>query len=312
MKYRNLFFIFIIAIFLIVSGCATTTPLIKASERGDSLAVQKLLNEGANINEPDSSGYTPLVYAIWSGKTETVKVLINKGADINKRDKTGYTPLLWASKYGYLDIAKLLIDGGADINAKDKNGSTPLMLASSGGYLDIAKLLIDKGADVNAQDKTGLTALHNIAQSYSDNNTVMLIEYLLSKNASINVKDVNGWTPLRYAINLQNIDMAATLRKKTNWEEEIKDLSFDEALRSPSTYKPEQNMFDVPTGKERAYKMAITDCNLMTITGKYGLLITTGPLGYVAGLAYDAATVPKKFQNCMEKMGFECKNNCSK
>jgi hypothetical protein len=50
----------------------------------------------------------------------------------------------------------------------------------------------------------------------------------------------------------------------------------------------------------------------MSIIGKTGLLIAGGPVGYLAGMAFDAATVPKKFQNCMEKMGFECKNKCSK
>ena len=54
MKHRHLLYASLIAIFIVLSGCATTTPLINASAYGDSSAVQKLIKEGANINEPDS------------------------------------------------------------------------------------------------------------------------------------------------------------------------------------------------------------------------------------------------------------------
>jgi hypothetical protein len=146
MKHSNLFFAFIIAIFLFVTGCASTTPLIKASANGDSLAVQKLINEGANINEPDSKGYTPMMHAVLSGNIETVKTLLNKGADINARDKeSGNTAVLWALSYGYFDIAKLLIEKGADINVKSPEGETVLDLALSSTQGNIVDDLIKVG-----------------------------------------------------------------------------------------------------------------------------------------------------------------------
>lgn len=140
----------------------------------------------------------------------------------------------------------------------------------------------------------------------------MVAEYLLNKNASINIKDANGWTALRYAIYHRNIDVVATIRKKTNWVGEIETLTMGEALKNPSSYKPEQDMFNVTVGREQAYKIAVNECNLLVIPDRTGLVLATGPFGYVAGLAIDAAIVPKKFQSCMAKMGFECKNNCSK
>jgi hypothetical protein len=308
MKHRNIIFAFMIAIFLIVSGCAAKTPLIKASASGDSSAVQKLINEGSNVNEPDGNGYTPLIHAVWSQNIETVKVLLNKGADINAKDKGGYTPLLWASSYSYLDIAKLLIDKGADVNAKDSFGNTALMSASIPA---IAKILIDKGADVNAQNKTGLTALHNIVGFY-DNNNIVIAEYLLNKNASANLKDENGQTALRYAISSKNIDMVALIRRKTNSIEETESLYMNDALGKPSHYNPEKGMFDVPADKEQAYKLAVYDCNLMVTFDKGVLTIITGPVGYLGSMAADAIMIKGKFQKCMAKMGFECKNNCSK
>jgi len=149
MKQSNLSVAFIIAIFLIVTSCASTTPLIKASADGDSLAVQKLIKDGANINEPDSKGYTPLIYAVSSGNIETVKTLLNKGADINDRDKeNSNTPVLWALNYGYFDIAKLLINRGADINMKSPEGENVLDLALSSAQGDIVDNLI-KARNIN-------------------------------------------------------------------------------------------------------------------------------------------------------------------
>ncbi|MGB5218472.1 MAG: ankyrin repeat domain-containing protein [Smithella sp.] len=124
MKYRYSFYFFIISIMLMLSSCAST-PLIDASASGNSLAVQKLIDAGANVNEPDSRGYTPLIYAVLSGNIETITMLLNKGANINAQDKQkGYTPLHWALNYENFDIVKLLIKKGADVNIKCNQGET--------------------------------------------------------------------------------------------------------------------------------------------------------------------------------------------
>ncbi len=54
---------------------------------GDSLAVQKIINEGTYINEPDCRGYTPLMYAIWTGNLDVQIFLINNGAELNAKDE---------------------------------------------------------------------------------------------------------------------------------------------------------------------------------------------------------------------------------
>jgi len=149
----------VLSLFIAISGCATVkSPLVKASQDGDILATEKLINEGADINEQDSKGYTPLMYAVWSGKTETVKTLIHKGADINKADNYGWTPLFWALYYGHLEIASLLIDKGANVNIKDSSGTTPLIVAASNGHFEIAEILIGKNVDLFAVDASGYKA----------------------------------------------------------------------------------------------------------------------------------------------------------
>jgi len=147
LQSRLLKVLFCFSLLIVMAGCASTTPLIKASKEGDSLAVQKLIDAGANINEPDSSGYTALFYAIEYGQLEVVKRLISKGANIEAKDSLGITPLVFAAYYGYnspnaANIIKLLIKSGANINEKSPYGETILDLALSSAQGDIVAELI--------------------------------------------------------------------------------------------------------------------------------------------------------------------------
>lgn len=146
-------FSFIIAIFIIISGCALKSQLIQASSSGDSSTVQKLISEGANVNEPDIRGYTPLWHAIWSGNIETVQVLLNKGADVNAKGKNGYNALLYAAEdncYGAdnIEIIKLLIKSGADINVKNSQDETVLDIALACKQSELLDNLIIAGVNL--------------------------------------------------------------------------------------------------------------------------------------------------------------------
>jgi ankyrin repeat protein len=297
-----------LAVSLITVGCAPTSPLIQAAANGDSKAVYKLIGEGAPINEADRTGVTPLMHAVWTGNSETAKILINKGADINKQDKDGHSALTYAVIYSQYELAEVLLRKGANFKSKTKTSETAIHYAASACDIRMTQILIDNGADIDIKTKDSQTALHYAADSCDGK----LTDFLLSNNANSTIKDATGWTPLRHAIFSKNIDSVAVIRKRTNWQEDIDSLSMDEALRSPSYYRPEQNMFKVSTDQEAAFKIATTDCNLIVIPNKTGLLFATGGVGYGIGLAADAVTIKGKFQKCMEKMGFECINNCSR
>src|SRR5512145_793958 len=109
MKHRLTIYALIISVCLMTICCATVkSPLISASSKGDSVTIQKLVNEGSNINETDANGYTPLIYAVWSGNIEAVKTLLSLGANVNQKDKSGYSAMYHAIYSGYPNIADLL------------------------------------------------------------------------------------------------------------------------------------------------------------------------------------------------------------
>ncbi len=107
--------ILILAVSGLLVGCAGT-PLHDAVSRGDINTVNKLLNEGVDVNIKGAGGYTPLHWAAEEGRIDMVKLLIEKGADTNANIKVANTPLTQAVLKGHFDIAKLLIQKGADFD----------------------------------------------------------------------------------------------------------------------------------------------------------------------------------------------------
>lgn len=65
-----------------------------------------------------------------------MSLLIDNKADLEEPNDEGYTPLMEAAREGHRDVVELLLSRGANVNSRvDENLETPLTLASSGGYL---------------------------------------------------------------------------------------------------------------------------------------------------------------------------------
>tara|TARA_R110000868_G_scaffold200324_2_gene447647 strand:+ start:639 stop:1415 length:777 start_codon:yes stop_codon:yes gene_type:complete len=69
------------------------TPLMHAIMDGDDKAVDRLLNEGANIEATDIHGHTPLMLAVIFERIDVIKTLLKMGANIHTKDKTQATAL---------------------------------------------------------------------------------------------------------------------------------------------------------------------------------------------------------------------------
>jgi uncharacterized protein len=78
------------------AGVGRTADLMLAAGRGDTSAVKRLLDEGADVNVTDDGGYTALNYAVWKSKAATVHLLLISGADANAQPPENFTPLVVA------------------------------------------------------------------------------------------------------------------------------------------------------------------------------------------------------------------------
>ena len=118
------------------------------AQRGDLTTVMLLIDFGADLNVPDSTGRTALVEAAGQKNgAEIVKVLLDAGATPTSH------ALGQACWLGRTEVVDLLLDAGVSPDAG-------LPQAAQGRHLELVKLLLAKGARVNAATKDGNTALH--------------------------------------------------------------------------------------------------------------------------------------------------------
>ncbi len=120
------------------------TPLEEAALNGDTELVKLLLDHDADLN--GSAGSTPLYRATQKGNLKIIELLLAKGADPDATAADGMTPLHEAARKGDLEAVQTLVDHGADVNALTAFGKPSIHLAVYGGYADVAAYLREKGA----------------------------------------------------------------------------------------------------------------------------------------------------------------------
>jgi ankyrin repeat protein len=103
-----------------------------------------------------------------SANIAAVQKLLDEGVDVNWKDTLGDTALICASVHGHVEIIKLLLDKGALPDIQNNFGGTALMNASHNGRVDCARLLLERGADMFI---TTTTKSSKTAKDYVKKNT---------------------------------------------------------------------------------------------------------------------------------------------
>jgi ankyrin repeat protein len=199
------------------------SPSVRAGEIHDAAKAgnleqvkQLLAGDRALINTTDEFGRTPLHWACRGVHFEVVKYLVENGADVSAVDVNGIVPLSSVASRAHLEAVTFLIDNGARLNDRDKISEfTALHYAALKGQAEVARLLVDRGADVEARDIHESTPLHVAVQA----GQTAVVELLLNDTppgnpASVNVQDYDGYTPLQWACDIGNRDIAALLVAK--------------------------------------------------------------------------------------------------
>ena len=134
------------------------TPLLWASLSSSGEFIETLIDLGANVNAQRSDDkVTPLILSADCNNFLAVNLLLDHGADANIASADGNSPMHRAVSNGFFDIAKRLVEKGSDVNLQNKEGITPLFLGVKNKHEQLIKLLIENEADVNIGYKKNYT-----------------------------------------------------------------------------------------------------------------------------------------------------------
>jgi ankyrin repeat protein len=198
------------------------------NKKDDDIIIDK-----TNIIEEKET--TPSVKVnIWSSTVqkynrnyEDIEKLILNGQNINQDVVDSYNMILLASSQNDNKLFNLSVNYNADINSVNKNGQNILYFFAKNENIDGIKYLIEKNifTKLNKVDKTNRNSLHSFMLGKSSNLDVLKL--LLNNKVNVNQQDINGQTPIMYAIVDRKWDVVKLLLSnsdnnlKDNWGQNL-------------------------------------------------------------------------------------------
>ncbi len=125
--------------------------LFAALKGGDLRAVERLLEQGPDLQARDGEGKTPLLWAVDGYPLALVRSMLDKGGRVEEADRRGLTAVWIAAERGDAGSLKLLLDRGADPRGRAW-GATLLERIEDHGFPHIEYLLREKGVTAERSD----------------------------------------------------------------------------------------------------------------------------------------------------------------
>lgn len=178
--------------------------------------IDQKISEGNNITALNSNAFDAVVYALLEKvDNKTVKyILSKKGNNVNKKTHDGRTYIFWAAYKGNVEMMKFVFSKGAKTDVTDTHGNTFLNFAAATGQLnlEVYDYAFKIGADITTEkNHDGANALLLVGP-YIKN--YKMVEYFLTKGASLDNVDFHGNGLFEYVAKGGNIPLLKILIKK--------------------------------------------------------------------------------------------------
>ncbi|XXH00153.1 hypothetical protein Hte_006495 [Hypoxylon texense] len=230
-------------------GC---TPFHVASMFGQLEVLSLLYERGPKeqISEVNAFLNAPLHLACLNNYYDVAESLLgwgaklyqpgSDGAIVDQLGPNGETPLYHACEEGNVKIIDMLVEHGADIHVKNDDGDTPILYSCRHLQLSSLKALLKHGASVLDVNREGNNCLHVVVSNQEPSGQAIdMISTLGSHGANIDQLNNIGYSPLRLACLLQNIQHVRSLLDwDANYDEQkspIGETSLMTACRNPDT-----------------------------------------------------------------------------
>jgi ankyrin repeat protein len=118
---------------------AASRELLAAAERGDDVALQRLVAAGVPLDPVDAAGRTPLLIAVERNHGGAAEQLIAAGANIYAQEANADTPWLLAGALGRADMLRLMIPRDRT-SIRNRFGGNALIPACERGHVEAVRV----------------------------------------------------------------------------------------------------------------------------------------------------------------------------
>ncbi|XP_053115109.1 ankyrin repeat and SOCS box protein 2 isoform X2 [Hemicordylus capensis] len=185
-------------------------PLVSAIKAGDQNALNRMIQSGKNLAQPNKDGWLPLHEAAYYGREGCLKFLHKSyPGTIDQRTLQEETPLYLATNRGNLDCVIALLQAGAEPDIASKSRETPLYKACERKNVEAVRVLLQYNADPNHRCNRGWTALHEAVSR----NDLEIIDLLVKGGAKVEIANCYGITSLFVAAESGHIEALRYLAK---------------------------------------------------------------------------------------------------
>ena len=184
-----------------------------AAYRGDVAQIERLVATKMDLNVRDAAGRTPVHVATFARQPGVISALAKAGANLELLENDRYDAVTIASVANDEEMLRLLLSLGASAKlVTSRYDGTALIAAAHLGHDGVVRQLIAAGAPLDHVNNLHWTAvIESIVLGDGGPRHQATLKALIEANASVQIKDGQGHSPLDLARSRGYAEMAKIL-----------------------------------------------------------------------------------------------------